>query len=645
MELDAYRSAGATLAVYRTGPYSDQGNGWAMIQAPPGQESRLRKACLAANARGIACLVEAGTDHWSLKNQNVEYQLYGDNCEVTHDVPPPRYQRWTREVVHQVGDLRVLWSLGNEGWLCQPSRAWYDGLVQMIRQAEADFGFPRHPIGNVYKAGEVGSILYDFVEVHGPPENFCGMSDPGVPVIWTESENEWPPESNERMLAAKSCADGSGGKKAALIWRGGIDDSQWASLFTSLGGESPPVGPRQDSFCLWNKYEQSYVGSAGNVIDEETFTRMKNGVENVIKLIGPESWLFTNNGNNLRSDGTSNDEFQRIDYFSLVAAMIGPGCTIVGNPDAGNSLYHVDNLEAFINPDPCAHSGHTEAFHPIVFGNHPNWNQVQRGDQLRQYPAIYKGRQNWSAVSPCTAGPVPTPTPPPPDDTCGAVGGDLCHQNGDACPNTHQAVASSDCNPCCKPKPGPAPTPTPGPIPTPPPRRKRCTAGAVDVEYWRSILKPHGTGSQQIDITPVACGPKLVSNPTLHNCGTQCCELSAEKGNEGCEQKLYGPRQWYAETITLKQVYSDNDSIMKVNPGPNGETEGKVTVCGANNADRTSCVTAPVRAGSPACDIIVPPPGVPGQGCVDPSNPNQTRPVRAKIRLHPKRGHVKGRLR
>jgi hypothetical protein len=158
-----------------------------------------------------------------------------------------------------------------------------------------------------------------------------------------------------------------------------------------------------------------------------------------------------------------------------------------------------------------------------------------------------------------------------------------------------------------------------------PDRDRRCTVVPTDVEYWRPILKPHGAGSQQIDITPVACGPRVVSNPSLHNCGTRCCELSQEKGNGSCERKLYGSRLWYPEGIRLRQVYPDNDSIMKVIASEDGTiTTGKVTVCGA--ADVRSCVGAPVRSTPPpACDIVTPPPGTPGQGCVDPSNPGGRR--------------------
>ena len=616
-EIDGYASAGANLAVYRTGPYSDQGNGWAMIQSPPGTESRLRRACKAANAKGVACLVEAGTDCWSLKQGNTEYQLYGDNGTITHQAPLARYQRWTREVVHQVGDLDVLWSLGNECWLVNPSRAWQDGIVFQIRQAEKDFHYPAHPIGNVYQAGQVGEIKYDFVEVHGTPEEFCNQGDVGVPVIWTESSNENPPESNERMLAAKKCADDSGGKKAALLWRGGIPDAQWDSLFQSLGGHAPVRGARTDTTCLWNKYEQSYGGMVSSQLDEKALKRMQTAVEQVIA--GGYSWLFTNNGNNLISTGTSDDDYQRIDYFSLLAAYLQTDCTITGNPDAPNSFFEVDNQELQIMSDPCAQSGQYLAFHPIIFGQAGNYNQVQRGDKLKQYPSVFKGRTAWNVTSPCSGQPVP-------GQSCGSIGGDVCSQDG-TCPSGTTSLGDTyDCKPCCDgvpiptPTPKPTPTPTPVPSPTPPqptptPRPGRCPISQVDVTHWRPILKPHGPGTQQIDITPVACGPRVVA--ALNNCGTGCCELTEEKGNQDCEAKLYGRRQWKPEGIRLKQVYPENDSIMKVIAGT--AREGTVTVCGENNADRESCVTAPVRAAAPACEIVTPRPGVPGQGCVNPN--------------------------
>jgi hypothetical protein len=156
-----------------------------------------------------------------------------------------------------------------------------------------------------------------------------------------------------------------------------------------------------------------------------------------------------------------------------------------------------------------------------------------------------------------------------------------------------------------------------------PNRARRCSVEPTDVEFWRPILKPHGAGSQQIDITPVACGLRVAANPTVHNCGVRCCELSVEKGNGACERKLYGSRLWFPEGIRLRQVYPDNDSIMKVLASEDGTiTTGKVTVCGAANADRRACVGARVRSTPPpACTIVTPPPGVPGQGCVDPLNP------------------------
>lgn len=609
-EIDAYASAGGTLAVFRTGPYSDQGNGWGMIMSPPGQESRLRRACKYANSKGIACIVEAGTDHWSLKKQNTAFQMYNDTCDITHSGPPERYHRWSRAVVKEVGDLKVLWSLGNEGWLCNPSRTWYDGLVHVIRTAEQDFGFPSHPIGNVYKAGEVGSILYDFVEVHGPPEAFCNMPDPGVPVIWTESENENPPESPGRMLQAQTCADNSGNHKASLLWRGGIEDPQWEQIFSSLGGHAPAKVARHDSSCLWNQWAHTYNGTQGNVIDEATLKRMQQAVENVIARIGPDSWLFVNGGNNLRSKGDASDEYQRIDYFSMLDAM-QDGCTIVGNPEAasGNALWEVDNIESFLNPDPCAQSGLTVAWHAIIQGNPGNYNQVVRGENLRNYPSVFKGRQSWTVNDlPCTAGPGPQPTPtpgptptptPPPSQSCGAIGGNYCSGTG-ACPAGYSSLGNTfDCAPCCK-----TATPTPSPTPTP-----TTTCGVPD--YYRVVVKSNST-NQQYDVTAVACGGSTLGAPGVKNCGTSCCELSAEKGNAVCSDILYGQPTHTViggDALRLVQVYTDNSFTMKVNP-PEGASHGagRVKICGR---DARSCVFIDVITSPPVCDIN----RTPNQGC------------------------------
>ncbi len=575
-EIDSYITAGGTLAVFRTGPYSDQGNGWGMIQSKPGTVSRLRQACQYANSKGIACIVEAGTDNWSMKNQNREFQLYNDSCDVTHAAPLPRYQRWSREVVHQVGDLKVIWSLGNEGWLCSPSKAWYDGLVATIRQSEKDFGYPTHPIGNVWQAGQVGinangsrGPLYDFAEVHGSPEEFCNQGDVGIPVIWTESSNEDPPESNERMLHAKSCADNSGGTKAALIWRGGIVDAQWAGLFQTLGGHSPVLGPRKDSSCLWNKYQQSYNGVVNRTIDEATLARMQKAVEQVIA--GGYSWLITPSGNNLISTGTSADDYQRIDYFSLLVAYAAPGCSIAGNPDAPNSFNEVDNLELQIAVDPCAQSGQYISWHPIIFGQPGNYNQIMHGDQLRQSPAVFKARDAWTVTSPCTTGPTP-----PPLETCGQMGGNVCMQHGSCPAGTTSLGNSSDCTPCCKRNPPPD-----------------CPITDADVDSWRVEIKSNAT-NQQMDLTPYACGPKVVA--ALNNCGTACCSLSAEKGNAACSDALYGQPAWsvLSGNPRLVQVYVDNSFTQKVASG-----SGKVKACGPK--DSRSCVQATVKSTPPVC--------------------------------------------
>jgi hypothetical protein len=396
IEIDAYVSVAADVAVFRTGPYSDQGNGWGYLESSSG-ESRLRRTCKYANSKGVTCLVEAGTDHWALRHS--EFNLYNDNCEVTRGGPPERYQRWSRAVVREVGDLNVLWSLGNEGWLCNPSPQWYDGLVNVIRTAETDFGMPHHPIGNVWAVGQVGMPRYDFAEVHGAPDLLASQPDIGIPVILTESENESPPESNARWLACRDDASRSGGKRACLVWRGGIEDAQWDQLFGRLGGHSPTRGPRRDSVCLWNKDGHANQPLPPQMTDAEA-QKLADAVERVIVK---QPWLFVNGGDNLACKGTPEDDTLRADFFSMLAAELGPGCSIAGNPDAPNSYVEVDNIEVQDSSDPCKQNFDSAGVHEIVFGNPGNFCRVLRGSAVRNG---FKGRNRWTTPPLCTvAGP------------------------------------------------------------------------------------------------------------------------------------------------------------------------------------------------------------------------------------------------
>lgn len=140
----------------------------------------------------------------------------------------------------------------------------------------------------------------------------------------------------------------------------------------------------------------------------------------------------------------------------------------------------------------------------------------------------------------------------------------------------------------------PCPTPTPGPTPTPiptPPAECRTTS----VDSFRNILKPHS--GQQVDFTVVACGGDVVA--TNNNCLANCCELSAEKGNAACADKLYGMPNWYPRGISLLQVNADNTYTQKVVAG--ATTSGFTRVCGhASNVDG-NCIIAALAATVPPC--------------------------------------------
>lgn len=140
-----------------------------------------------------------------------------------------------------------------------------------------------------------------------------------------------------------------------------------------------------------------------------------------------------------------------------------------------------------------------------------------------------------------------------------------------------------------------SPPPTVPPVTAPAtPSPVACQVAGEDVVSWRVIAKSN-PGNQQVDVTPVACGPALVA--ALNNCGTRCCELSTEKGNQACSDALYGMPAWGATGgVRLVQVYPDNSFTMKV-----AEGAGEVVVDGKDPRAR---IHFPVRAGAPACDMV-----------------------------------------
>jgi hypothetical protein len=132
------------------------------------------------------------------------------------------------------------------------------------------------------------------------------------------------------------------------------------------------------------------------------------------------------------------------------------------------------------------------------------------------------------------------------------------------------------------------------------------------VESWRVIVKPHS--GQQIDTTPVACGPDVVAHN--HNCLTNCCELSEEKGNQACADRLYGqPEYRDARGVVLTRtgnaqpahpymqfVYEDNNSIVKITNSTNcKEARCPITVTGSRAP--SSKVFLRVSSTSPACEV------------------------------------------
>jgi hypothetical protein len=168
----------------------------------------------------------------------------------------------------------------------------------------------------------------------------------------------------------------------------------------------------------------------------------------------------------------------------------------------------------------------------------------------------------------------------------------------------------------CKTVPSP-PKPTPGPSPVLPPEQT-CAATGADVEYWESILKPHGS-TAQVDFSPKACGADLVAKINNGNCGSKCCELTSEKGFAACEQALFGRtvytdqngallHRMYQSTTAPEMVfvYPDNNNIVRIVSG-----NGRIKVCGTKGGP-SSCVQADVAATVPPCVV----PAGSNQGCV-----------------------------
>jgi len=171
-------SQGAVVGiVFRTGPYV-QGIGGEYPVYVNGQFpdwSRLREAVMHANSLGMQGVIDIA-DAWSIKVSN--RNPTNTSCADTRRGPPnDLYIEHTRQVVEATADLGVIYETGNELWLCNPSRAWEQAIVDTIR-AHA----PLAPVGSNARTG----ATVDYLASHGWP----GMMEPPLPFggHWTESD-------------------------------------------------------------------------------------------------------------------------------------------------------------------------------------------------------------------------------------------------------------------------------------------------------------------------------------------------------------------------------------------------------------------------------------------------------------------------
>jgi hypothetical protein len=406
---NAFGRAGFNLTHVRLGPFSEQGFGWGMLD-------RVRANVQYANARGLYVEVDL-IDAWALVHQ--EPNLYNDTCELTHTVPPVHYRQFVRQIVKKTGDLAVLYNLGNEGWRCQPSRAWEDALVELIRVSLHDFGYPDRPVGSTYALNQTSSPtrrIYDYVAQHG-----FGLQRPvtasdgrKVPSILNESDNanhsvqEW-----RNLVAATEAQPGT----YVAIWRGPMSDANWNSLLVSYGGQPVQYLPGQSaSACLLettpcasgrapavpppdpdsrrrrrdrHKYdfpppppplETTSVCYLPGPDQNDTTWELHAGATE--RLIQKQAWLFKNVSDPFATFLFACDAAHRITFFSMIQAELQPRCVEVGDPfKEWNARDSVDLSRCPASePQGCVYEGR----HNIIFGG----CRVVRFDQLRN---VYRG--------------------------------------------------------------------------------------------------------------------------------------------------------------------------------------------------------------------------------------------------------------
>jgi hypothetical protein len=413
---DAFGRAGFNLTHIRLGPYSDQGFGWGMLD-------RVRNNVKYANARGLYVEVDM-IDVWALVHQ--EPNLYNDTCDITHTVPPVHYRQFVRQLVHKTGDLQVLYNLGNEGWRCQPSRAWEDELNTLIKISLHDFGYPDRPVGSNYVLNQTHSStrrLYDYVAQHGFGVQRPVTAPDGrkVPTILNESENV--PHSVQEWRDVVAATEAQPGTYVA-IWRGPMSDADWDSLLVSYGGRRVQYLPGQTaSACLLDTRPCAGAtrdGSAPAVVSRavpppEDAERVRDrhkydfpprpaplGVGSVCYLVGPDQndttwelhaaaterllheqpWLFKNTDDPGATYLNECDAVHRITFFSMLQAELQPRCVEVGDPfKEWNARDSVDLSRCPASqPQSCVYEGR----HNVIFAQ----CRVVRFDQLRN---VYRG--------------------------------------------------------------------------------------------------------------------------------------------------------------------------------------------------------------------------------------------------------------
>ena len=349
--VDSFASAGANLTHVRTGPFSDQGYGWGLVL------NQLRENVQYANSKGLYVEVDL-VDNWALAHR--QPNLYDDDCSITQGPPPVHYQHWVREIVRVTGDLGVLYNLGNEGFRCQPSQAWEDGLYAVAKQALRDFGYPDRPVGSTFNLNRVNRKLYDYATQHG-----FGLQNPlSVPTILNESDNRHHSPEEWWSLVDHSRANGT----YIAIWRGPIDDPEWNRLIAHYGGRPSVVAPVQPT-ATYLAYPRSYAPGPDN-----NATLVREVEIAVEKAIQAAPWNYRNGGDHL----IRNDEVSRTTHFSLVQAFLQPRAVEVGDPT--KPWTGRDSLDVSRNPTPCpSREGVFEGYHLINFGG----GGVFRGGNIR----------------------------------------------------------------------------------------------------------------------------------------------------------------------------------------------------------------------------------------------------------------------